>query len=178
MNLAIFNITTETNYSDFASPLDTQWAYGTTADIATLTFQDWETTHNSDPTDIVNQDMVLHLITDDIYMDIKFLSWTTGDGNGTSGGGGFSYQRSTDQTANTSEFSSLKEIKLFPNPATGFIQFSNVTETANYQIYDILGGKISHGSLLNKKEVSVQHLTSGLYFITINNGDKIKFIKK
>ncbi len=33
--------------------------------------------------------MVLHLITDDIYIDIKFLSWTSG------GNGGFSYERST-----------------------------------------------------------------------------------
>ena len=37
----------------------------------------------------VGNDMVLHLITDDIYIDIKYLSWTQ---NGQ--GGGFSYQRS------------------------------------------------------------------------------------
>ncbi len=40
------------------------------------------------------RNMVIHLITDDIYIDIKFLSWTPGGGD-TSGLGGFSYERST-----------------------------------------------------------------------------------
>jgi hypothetical protein len=38
---------------------------------------------------MIGKDAVLHLIADDIYLDIKFLSWTAG------GGGGFSYERST-----------------------------------------------------------------------------------
>lgn len=38
---------------------------------------------------MVGKSAVLHLIPNDIYLDIKFLSW------GQAGGGGFSYQRST-----------------------------------------------------------------------------------
>jgi hypothetical protein len=41
---------------------------------------------------VLNIDAVVHLITDDIYIDITFLDWTPGIGGG---GGGFVYERST-----------------------------------------------------------------------------------
>ena len=37
------------------------------------------------------ENFVLHLIEEDIYLDVRFLSWTSGNG----AGGGFSYERST-----------------------------------------------------------------------------------
>ena len=90
-NEGIFNINSESKYVNFVSPADTEWAYGTTADIASLAFQNWQDTHVSSPPSMLNRDMVLHLITDNIYIDIKFLSWTC-CGNG----GGFGYMRSTE----------------------------------------------------------------------------------
>jgi len=96
-NQSIFNISDNADTSsgdcDGSSPLDTEWAFGTTADgINTLTFGPFLGTSFADcgPPSVVNQNAVLHLITDDIYIDIKFLFWTSG-GNG----GGFSYMRST-----------------------------------------------------------------------------------
>ena len=96
-NQSIFNISdnTDTSSGDCYgfSPLDTEWAFGTIADgINTLTFGTFLGTSFADcgPPSVVNQDAVLHLITDDIYIDIKFVFWTSG-GNG----GGFSYMRST-----------------------------------------------------------------------------------
>ena len=90
----IFNFATEAGYSAFSSPADTEWAFGTTADIGSLTFTDWQTWHGSFPPGVVGQDAVLHLISDDIYIDIVFTSWTVGGGSG----GGFSYIRSTPGT--------------------------------------------------------------------------------
>ena len=96
-NQSIFNISDNTDTSSGncsgSSPLDTEWAFGTIADgINTLTFGTFLGTSfaNCAPPSVVNQNAVLHLITDDIYIDIKFLFWTSG-GNG----GGFSYMRST-----------------------------------------------------------------------------------
>jgi uncharacterized protein (TIGR02145 family) len=96
-NQSIFNISDNTDTSSGEcsgfSPLDTEWAFGTIADgINTLTFGTFLGTSFADcgPPSVVNQDAVLHLITDDIYIDIKFVFWTSG-GNG----GGFSYMRST-----------------------------------------------------------------------------------
>ena len=94
-NQGIYNAATEMGYTDISSPADTEWAFGTTANIDNLTFSNWETTIDSEPiSNMLNQDMVVHLITDDIYLDIKFTAWTIGQGGGGPGGGGFSYTRS------------------------------------------------------------------------------------
>jgi hypothetical protein len=87
----IFNIAQEASYTSFSSPVDTEWATGTTADIGSLMFSDWQTWTGSNPPNMVGVDAVLHLITDDIYIDIRFTSW----GIGGASGGGFSYIRST-----------------------------------------------------------------------------------
>ena len=41
------------------------------------------------PKNIVGKDLVLHLIEEDIYLSVKFKSWSQGKK------GGFSYERST-----------------------------------------------------------------------------------
>lgn len=96
-NQSIFNISdnTDTSAGDCSgsSPIDTEWAFGTIADgVNTLIFDTFLEINFADcePPSVVNQNAVLHLITDDIYIDIKFIFWTSG-GNG----GGFSYMRST-----------------------------------------------------------------------------------
>ncbi|NJO01595.1 MAG: hypothetical protein HC880_07810 [Bacteroidia bacterium] len=86
----IYNIKQEDFYEQNFSPQDTEWAFGTTADMANLTFANWQTTVNSRPPSMVDRDMVVHLISEDIYIDIKFTNWAV-----RSGGGGFSYIRST-----------------------------------------------------------------------------------
>ncbi|MGB5364159.1 MAG: hypothetical protein WBN17_12735 [Aureibaculum sp.] len=85
----IFNIVSETGYGDL-SPADTEWSQGTTADIGILTFNTWINTSGNNPTSLLNKDLVLHLITDDIYIDIKFISFSGGGS-----AGGFAYERST-----------------------------------------------------------------------------------
>jgi photosystem II stability/assembly factor-like uncharacterized protein len=87
-NQGLFNIAQQGSYSN-PGPLDTEWAYGTTADIDSLTFQSWLDWHGRNPPSAVGRDAVLHLIEDDIYIDIKILSWQEGTG------GAFSYIRST-----------------------------------------------------------------------------------
>ncbi|MDW3197123.1 MAG: cadherin repeat domain-containing protein [Cytophagales bacterium] len=85
----IYNAATESMSDKDNSPVDTEWALGTTEQgIANLTFDKFRTTVK--PKEVVDKNMVLHLITDDVYIDIKFTSWSEGN-NGT--GGGFSYER-------------------------------------------------------------------------------------
>jgi hypothetical protein len=89
----IFNIKQESSFdkgsSDPASPLGTEWAYGTTANLGSLTFSKWRAWAVNNPVQTVGQDAVLHLIAEDVYIDIKFLSWDQR-------AGGFSYERSTE----------------------------------------------------------------------------------
>ena len=87
----IFNIFSETGYQDWYSPEDTEWATGEAANWPALAFDTWEDWHGSYPPGTLGVEAVVHLITDDIYIDILFVSWTSGGQ-----GGGFSYFRASD----------------------------------------------------------------------------------
>jgi len=92
----LFNIKVESEYdrgTTFLAPTGTEWATGTTSDFQKLNFTTWREWAGGKPdlrTTIVDKAGVLHLIVDDLYLDIKFISWT-----GNAKGGGFSYERST-----------------------------------------------------------------------------------
>ena len=88
----IFNIKVEDSSTKSDSPSDTEWAVGTSSNIANLQFLPFRDAVT--PKNVVGQDLVLHLITDDIYIDIKFTAWSQGGQNG--GRGGFAYERSTE----------------------------------------------------------------------------------
>lgn len=85
----IYNAVLQPSYSG-GGPADTEWAIGTTASWNTLSYDVWETTIGGNPSGSVGLDMVVHLLSEDIYLDIRFTSWGMGSG----GGGSFSYVRS------------------------------------------------------------------------------------
>ena len=87
----LFNAASEGGYTHSVSPADTQWALGLLVNYSSLTYTDWETAYGGQfvlAGNIVGQNAVVHLITDDIYFGIKFTSW-----GGSSGG--FTYERTT-----------------------------------------------------------------------------------
>ncbi|WP_298494789.1 T9SS type A sorting domain-containing protein [uncultured Algibacter sp.] len=157
------------------APSGTEWAYGTTANYASLTYQNLNALIGQNFSNLVDgQDMVLHLITEDIYIDLKFISWTTGSGNG----GGFSYERTTNQSLNTKAFEQIKGIKIFPNPASQFIHVFGLTKTENYRIYNVLGLELKSGTISNNEQIDINNLTKGVYFLKLVNGITIKFLKQ
>ncbi len=87
----LFNISLEDTYTSTSSPANTEWAFGSAADFQTLTFNVWEQWHGKNPPSTVGENAVIHVIDEDLYLDINFLSWAQRG----SGGGGFSYIRST-----------------------------------------------------------------------------------
>jgi hypothetical protein len=123
----IYNIKTETSFTHFFSPADTEWANGTTANYASLSYTDWNTWAkgvNPSPPSTVGVNAVVHLISEDIYLDLKFTSWPIG--------AGFSYIRSTPTTPPTPP--ALKSATL---PGDGTFQL-NFTNTPGY-LFTILG---------------------------------------
>jgi PEP-CTERM motif len=84
----LFNAATESFYTHFFSPENTEWAYGELANYSSLNYQSWEAWNGAKPPLMVGHDAVLHLIPDDIYLSIEFTAWGQG-------AGGFSYIRST-----------------------------------------------------------------------------------
>ena len=85
----MINVVTETTATG-GSPQGTEWALGTTADLDNLEFKSLKPAADNQLKEVPGQSFVLHLIEEDIYIDVTFLSWTAGGS-----GGGFSYERST-----------------------------------------------------------------------------------
>ncbi|WP_445709918.1 leucine-rich repeat domain-containing protein [Flavobacterium sp.] len=79
---------------------------------------------------------------------------------------------------NATSFQQNNNIKLFPNPANESIAFSGLEAKENYAIYNLLGAKLSTGTIDNDQKINTQNLTNGIYFIQLENGNSIKFIKE
>ncbi|NNK82087.1 MAG: T9SS type A sorting domain-containing protein [Flavobacteriaceae bacterium] len=173
-----FNIAQETGYS-FGSPVDTEWGWGTTADIGSITFYNWEEATNDfnpygDHLNISDGPMVLHLITDNIYIDLQYNSWTSGNN-----GGGFSYTRSSDPALSLNNFES-RTLKIYPNPTSNFLNIKNLKENQNIEIYDILGNKVIELYYIIDTTIDISNLSKGLYFLKVNAYKEsiIKILKK
>ncbi|MCX6873991.1 MAG: hypothetical protein NTW21_09310 [Verrucomicrobia bacterium] len=106
------------------SPKDTEWAwpgqFGNSSDpaqfkaanYASLHFGHFDLVAGGAVAAIVGIPAVVHLISDNIYLEVKFTSWTQGAGggtgnNGTPNGGGFSYTRSTLRPPITYDFARI-----------------------------------------------------------------------
>ncbi len=102
--MPLFNIAVEP-FFEAGSPVDTEWAFGPTQpggpgpisarNHATLVFKSFVSSLGGEigRNAVSYGPGVLHLISDDIYIDIRFTSWTRA--NSDELGGGFSYIRST-----------------------------------------------------------------------------------
>lgn len=171
----IFNINQELGYSS-TSPLGTEWAFGTTSNLGSLTFAPWVTTIANNPPAMVGQNMVLHLISEDIYIDIKFTSWA----QGALAGGGFSYERSTDSGLSTVDLS-INKFVIFPNPSNSVITLKlpeSITRVS-VKVYDIMG-KAIYSSDKYQDPISVSNWQKGIYFIQVANSQSTQtkqFIK-
>lgn len=96
----LFNIAVETGYDGGISVMNTEWAFAgkqgnpvsgfRAENYANLVFTSWAASTGFFPPSVVGIPGVIHLIEEDIYLDVKVLSW----GEQGSGGGSFSWIRS------------------------------------------------------------------------------------
>ena len=84
----ICNAAKENGSSKTTSPTGTTWAVGSIDQVSTLSFKDFRTAV-SKPKNVVGKNLVMHLVSDNIYVSVKFTSWSSGKA------GGFAYERST-----------------------------------------------------------------------------------
>jgi len=84
----IYNAAVQSMASQGHSPSDTEWAIGSIDNIENLEFKLFRETLEK-PKDHVGTDLVVHLVTDNIYLSLKITSWDTMKT------GGFAYERST-----------------------------------------------------------------------------------
>ncbi len=95
----LFNAASEAVFTHYLSPAGTEWASGDAANYGSLTFTDWDTwvTANGGPPSTVGIPACVHLVADDIYIDIVFDSWQA------LSGGAFSYHRAPNQVVTPTE---------------------------------------------------------------------------
>ena len=84
----IYNAIERDSASKPASPVGTLWAVGTTDDLPDLTFAPFRTAVQK-PRDVVGRDLVLFIVEEQIFIDVRFTSWSREKQ------GGFAYERST-----------------------------------------------------------------------------------
>lgn len=86
----LYNAVTEASANNDSSPSGTEWAQGTFADLEMMEFTNFRAACPSNkPKNVVGIPLVVHLIQDDVYLEITITSWGQGKV------GGFAYQRST-----------------------------------------------------------------------------------
>ena len=92
----IINFANDDDPNDFRNvPSGVEWAVGRTAQLPNLNFGGFREIIGRPRENIVGLELVMHLIEDDIFLNITFSSWGMGDGGRAGGDGGFSYSRST-----------------------------------------------------------------------------------
>lgn len=66
---------------------------------------------------------------------------------------------------------------IYPNPATDYIQVSNITTAQKYTVNNILGEEIKKGIVAPNDKIDIKDFSNGVYFLKFENGNSFKFIK-
>ncbi|SFN48547.1 Por secretion system C-terminal sorting domain-containing protein [Bizionia echini] len=83
----------------------------------------------------------------------------------------------SDDTLGVDAFNVSNNIKVLPNPASEYIKVSGLKNIATYSIYNALGSKITHGKISDNEAIDIKSFANGLYFLKLENGNTVKFIK-
>lgn len=81
-------------------------------------------------------------------------------------------------TLSITDFALQNVVKIYPNPTSDYINIKGLTEAKQYKVYNILGEKVLKGMVSNNKNIYVESLPKGVYFIKLNNIKALKFIKE
>lgn len=70
------------------------------------------------------------------------------------------------------------EFSVYPNPAIDFIQVSGVKKLQKYTVYNTVGNQIAEGNISENGKINIHHFVSGVYFLKLENGKSVQFIRK
>ena len=164
---SLFNARTEFGHSMSVSPEGTEWAIGNTDNLENLVFDVFRRTFIRARDTITEVDVVLHLIEDDIFIDMNFTVWTTGRSEV---GPGISYSRTTAPIVGV-QSSRAKEVQvIYPNPSTdGVFTFRNdfADQQSEIMITNMLGRVVFKKSISssesNEIRIDLSELPSNIY---------------
>ena len=75
------------------------------------------------------------------------------------------------------EISNL-DLVLFPNPSADFISLFGMEYKDGYEVLNSLGSIILKGTMDNNQQISIKTLPKGVYFLKLETGNTIRFIKE
>ena len=82
-----------------------------------------------------------------------------------------------DLTVGISE-NNLSAISIFPNPTTGILSISGITEAANVALYNIQGKLLKeYSQISNNNSIDISDFSAGLYFLKVQNEGGFKTFK-
>jgi hypothetical protein len=81
-------------------------------------------------------------------------------------------------TLSVDEVNEIDSLKIYPNPSSNFIQVSGLNTSQSYEIYSLLGARVSYGELENNQMIEVKEFANGFYLLKLENGKTIKFMKQ
>lgn len=80
---------------------------------------------------------------------------------------------------NNDEFTmNQNKIKLYPNPSSDFVKISGLNKNENFSIDNLLGEKIKEGVIGTNEAIDISNFSDGVYFLKLDNGNIIKFLKE
>lgn len=62
-------------------------------------------------------------------------------------------------------------VKLYPIPIEDVLRISNLKEANSYTIFNSLGVQLQKGSISNDETINLQNLSTGLYFVSLQDGN-------
>ena len=71
-----------------------------------------------------------------------------------------------------------RSIRLYPNPLSEYITVSDLIEKENYKIYHVFWIEILNEKISDSEKIVIQNFSKGIYFLDLENGQTIKFIKE
>lgn len=85
-----------------------------------------------------------------------------------------------ENSLNIGEFELQGQLAVYPNPATSYITVMNTQyPDLRYEFYNVVGQKLFSGSMASSENIlSVEHLSNGVYFLHLIDGDSDNTITK
>jgi hypothetical protein len=77
----------------------------------------------------------------------------------------------------SSKFMLDRNLSVYPNPATDFIEIESGQPILSYQLFSISGEKVQSGNFIHNNHLSVQHLENGMYVLKTFSPDATGCVK-
>jgi hypothetical protein len=123
------------------------------------TLIDFSTEGGSDNSNTNVDELIFTTTNDGDYISLDAFNWNTA-------------------TLSTNDFKINRTYSIFPNPSTEYIQVSGLSKIENYTIYNTLDTEVNRGVIYDNEKIEVTNYANGLYFLKLENGNTIKFLKE